>query len=89
MDKTEMAKKIAELIVSIGVGAVVGNAIKIGTPSDIKLIGKIGIGIGGFVLSNMTGDFAASYIRKQIDEVIEQFNLAKDAVTLVVQEQEQ
>lgn len=88
MDKLEIAKQIAELIVCVGVGAVVGNAVKIGTPADAKLLAKAGIAVGGFVLANMTGDFAAQYARRQIDEAILQFNLAKEAVTLVTPEKE-
>jgi len=89
MNAIGILKTAAELVVSVGVGAVVGNAIKISTPVDAKILQKVSIGIGAFVLSNMVGDYAAKYTTKNIEDGIAEFKKAKDAVTVVIQEQEQ
>jgi uncharacterized membrane protein len=70
-EKLDLLKSLAGFIVSMGVGAVVGNAIKASTPTDIRRFSKITYAVGGFVLSNMVGDFASRYVSDQIDEVAE------------------
>lgn len=79
MNPLGILKGVTEFVVSIGAGAVVGNAIKASTPRDLKLIPKVSIAIGGFVLSNMVGDMAAKYAAKSIDDAREEMQKAKDA----------
>lgn len=70
MTKIEMIKKVGTLVVSVGVGAIVGNAIKATTPSSINTINKVCIGIGGFVLTSMVCGMATKYTEAQIDETV-------------------
>jgi len=69
MNKLELLKSAAELIVSIGVSSVVGNAIKASLPENTKVVRKVAVGIGGFVLSSMVGDMASKYATESIDEM--------------------
>lgn len=71
MKTLETVKAIATLAVTIGVSAIVGNVVKATTPIDVKILTKICIGLGGFVLSGMLGDLAGNYADKKIDEAVE------------------
>ena len=79
MKRLEILKTGASLIVSVGVGAIVGNVIKTTTPADTKKILKICIDAGGLVLTGLAGDMAGKYTDKTIDDVV-------DAVKDVVKE---
>ena len=70
MKKIDMIKKIGTLVVSVGVGAIVGNAIKATTPSSINTINRVCIGIGAFVLTGMVSGMAAKYTEEQINETV-------------------
>lgn len=71
MNPLGIIKAASDLVVSLGAGAVVGNAIKASTPANLKLIQRIGIGVGGFVLSSMVGAQAAKFANEQIDGAVE------------------
>lgn len=74
MNKKNIAKGIVGTVASVGVGAVVGNAIKSTTPVDITTINKVMVGAGAFVLTSLVGDVASKYTGAKIDEITEQFN---------------
>lgn len=71
MTKLETVKTAAKLVVSIGVGAVVGNAVKATSPNDMKAITKLAVMLGGCVLGSMVSDKAADYTEEKIDETVE------------------
>jgi hypothetical protein len=71
MNKLIMVKGAVGLVITVGVGAIVGNAIKATTPSNVKIITKICIGVSSLILSSMIGDFVSDYTEKQIDKGIE------------------
>lgn len=68
MNKVEIVKAISEVVVSFGVGSLVGNAIKLTTDPEAGKFKKFAIGIGGFVLSNMISDAASKYTGDRIDQ---------------------
>lgn len=68
MNKVEIVKAISEVVVSFGVGSLVGNAIKLTTDPEAGKFKKFAIGIGGFVLSNMISDSASKYTGDRIDQ---------------------
>lgn len=68
MNPLSLVKTVVEITVSVGVGAVVGNAIKASTPAGIHVVKRVAIGVGGFVLSSMVGDMATKYATETIDE---------------------
>lgn len=71
MKKLEIFKGIAELAVSVGVGMIVGNGVRMTTPADIHVVKKVFVGIGSMALSGMISDKAADYTSKQIDATAE------------------
>lgn len=68
MKKLEVIKTVGGIIVSVGVGAIVGNAVKYTTPSNIGTIKKVCIGVGSLVLTSMVGDKAVQYTEKKISD---------------------
>lgn len=62
-----LGKGITGVVVSLGVGAVVNNAVRATTPLTQTRIQRIGTKIGGYVLSSMVADHAVNYSFGQID----------------------
>lgn len=73
MNYLGLTKQIAGFLVSFGVGTVVKNIVEYTTPSTITTLKKVGVSIGGFVLSAMVVDAATKFTDKRIDEVSEKF----------------
>lgn len=71
MNKLGIVKDIADIVVSIGVSSIVGNAIKLTTDPEAKLPKKIAIGIGGIVLSGLVSEAAQKYANVKIDNAAE------------------
>jgi hypothetical protein len=71
MNKLDFLKGGVELLTSIGVGSIVGNAIKMTTDPNAGRLKKIAIGFGGFVLSSMTSELATKYTNEKIDDIAE------------------
>lgn len=67
MKKLELLKAGAEIIVSVGVGAIVGNAVIFTTPLKTKAFQGLAIKAGSFVLSSMASDKATEYVGTKID----------------------
>lgn len=92
MNPLSLVKTVVEITVSVGVGAVVGNAIKASTPAKTHVVKRVAIGVGAFVLSSMVGDMATKYATDTIDEtagkikkfmkpeVVEEIELAPEVV---------
>lgn len=78
MKKIEMLKTVSGIIVSVGVSAIVGNAVNFTTPSSIGRIAKICTGAGKVVLASMVSKEASKYTEHKIDEAAAQF---KDAMS--------
>ena len=81
MNPLAISKAVVAAIVSTGAGAVVGNAIKQSTPTDLVVYKKIAIGVGGFVLSAAAGQQASKYVSEQIDSTLTQIQELKDRFT--------
>lgn len=72
MTPLTITKMIADVVVSAGAAAVVGNAIKASTPATLKTTQKVSIAVGGFVLSSMVGAAASKHTSEQIDTTLAQ-----------------
>lgn len=72
MKKIDMLKAAGAIVISVGVGAIVGNVIKCTTPSTTGPIKRLCILIGSIVLCNMVGDQAVDYSEKKVDEAVTQ-----------------
>jgi hypothetical protein len=77
MNPLNLTKTVTEILVSVGVGSIVGNAIKQTTPANAHIVKRISIGIGGFVLSSMISAKASKYATDQIDETVEKIKSFK------------
>lgn len=65
-------------VASAGAQEVVGNVIKSTTPSDLNKYKKGLVVVGTFVISGMIGDAAVRYVDRQIEDLKEVFQEAKD-----------
>lgn len=73
MTKLELVKAGTKFVVSIGVGAIVTNAVAFTTPVlAVGVLKKAAIGVGSFVLSAMISDKAVDYTDEKIDEAVEE-----------------
>lgn len=63
-----LVKPAIELAVSLGVGAVVGNAVKHVTPDSLNIAQKVVMGVGSFVISGAVSDFACNYATDKFDK---------------------
>lgn len=70
MNKVDMIKSVGNFVISVGVGAIVNNAIKHTSPSSVSGIKNLCVGIGAFVLSNMVSDKATTYAEGKIDSAV-------------------
>ena len=73
MDKKETIKAVGNIIVSIGVGGIVGNVIKSTTPANMNIVKKICVGVGSMVLSSMVTDKAVEYSTGKMDDMMKIF----------------
>ena len=69
--KLSLVKGGLELLVSIGVGAITGSAIKMVKPQNIGVIKKLTVGIGGIALANMVADKTVEYVDREWDDTVE------------------
>lgn len=72
MNPIGLIKFAADIVVSAGVGAVVGNAVKATSPLAMKLPTQIIVGVGTAALTGMAGSKAANYVSEQIDTAADQ-----------------
>jgi hypothetical protein len=73
-------KLILGIAASTGAASIVGNAIRMSTPSNLKLSKKIVMGIGGLALSGMFGNMASNYVASEIDEAVDAYKIFKDGI---------
>lgn len=79
-------KLISNLIITIGVGAIVGNAVKFTTPATIGKITKACVGLGTMVLGGLASEACAKYANEAIDEGAEIVRDFKAAVEKIGEE---
>lgn len=65
-----VVKITGAIVISIGVGAVVGNLIKVTTPDSTKRIGKVCIAVGSFFIAGMAASAASTKFENTIDRVV-------------------
>ena len=73
MSKIEVFKAGTKFVVSVGVGAIISNAVAFTTPViAVGVLKKAAIGVGSFVLSSMVSDKATEYTDEKIDEFLDE-----------------
>lgn len=71
--KLDMILGGVELLVGIGVSALVGSALVLVKPAKLGAIKKIAVGVGGFAISCMAVDGVTDYVDKQVKETVQTF----------------
>ena len=66
----ETVKTGVGFVVTVGVGAIVGNLVKSTTPVDTSKIIKACTKVGSLVVTWAVGDLAGKYAEEQIDEAV-------------------
>ena len=64
-----LVKAIGEVVVSIGIGAIVKNVVKATTPATVGLAKRVCIGVGVLALDFMITDAVMTYAEKTIGKV--------------------
>jgi hypothetical protein len=70
MKKLDMVKGGLELMVTIGVGTLVGGAIAIARPAKLGVVKQIAVSAAGLVVTSMATDGVTDYFEKKFDEVV-------------------
>ena len=68
-------KQVCGIAIGLGVGAIVGNAVKFTTPGDISRFMKACVGLGTFALGGLAADATVKYANEQIDEVADMIDI--------------
>lgn len=81
MTKRELLNAGVRLVVSVGVGAIVGNAVAFTTPVlAIGVLKRTCIGIGSFAMSCMVSDKVADYAEEKVNAALDEVQkFAKEA----------
>ena len=83
----DICKTAASMVVAVGVGLIVGNAIKATTPVNLGLIHKICIKAGSFALTTIAGNAVGKAIDKEIDNIVASVKTAiKTDVDITIEE---
>lgn len=69
MNVLNLAKSAVTLVSSIGVGAVVTNAIKATTPGDLSQYQKLSIAVGSAVIGALVSKQATTQTSEEFDKV--------------------
>lgn len=80
MDAINLIKTTAGLVTGLGVGTVVGNLIKSTTPANVKILNKILVGVGGFVIGGALSEIASNAVEQRIDEGVEALKKVRENV---------
>jgi len=71
-NKLGIVKSGIGIVVSIGVGVLAGNTIKLVTPQNLNAIKNIAVKIGGIVLADLAAVKAVEHFETQWDECTKQ-----------------
>lgn len=71
-NKMKLALGGVELLIGIGVSALVGGAIAIVKPNKLGLIKKVSVGLAGFAISAMAVDGVTNYVHTEITDFVDE-----------------
>ena len=63
-----IVKVAGTIVIAIGIGAIVSNVIKVNTPSDVKKITRLCIGVSGLFLTGVLTEMAAKDFGETFDK---------------------
>ena len=73
MNYLGLIKQVVGVLVTAGVGVIVKNVVDYTTPDTITTLKKVGVSIGGVVLTMMVSDSANKFVEGKIDELSEKY----------------
>jgi len=94
MKKLDMVKGAVELVIAVGAGILTGNAINLVKPSNLGIVKKIAVGVGGWAISDMVVTKVTDHFDSEWDKVGQQLRLLfgkkqkKEEITEPVEETE-
>lgn len=71
MDGITITKVIVKVVVTSGVGTIIGNAVRATTPADISKLDTVGVLVGSFFLGGLVAEKTAVYSDTVIDGVVD------------------
>jgi len=71
-NKLGIVKSGLGIVVSIGVGILAGNTIKLVTPQNLNVIKNVAVKVGGIVLADLAAVKAVEHFEKQWDDCLKQ-----------------
>lgn len=75
MKKLDMVKGAVELVIAVGAGILTGNAINLVKPSNLGIVKKIAVGVGGWAISDMVVTKVTDHFDSEWDKVGQQLRL--------------
>lgn len=80
MNKLDIFKSAVTFAASVGVGAVVTNAVKATTPADLKTLNRIAVVVGSTAVSYVASEGASKFFGNYVDELTEMIQNVKDGL---------
>lgn len=81
MNVKNAVKIASEIVVGLGTGAVITNAVKATTPAGGNTYSKVIVFIGSSVISALVASAGTKYVNAEIDAVADQIKDAKAALS--------
>lgn len=75
-----IAKSATELVVSMGVGTIIVNAVKATSPAKMNIANRVLVGVGGYALSGIAWSVASKHVINEIDQAAETLKELKNAL---------
>jgi len=75
MNLVKNISTVVKFVASIGVGAVIKNAIEKSTPENTSTVNKLSVWVGTTVICGVVNDLAGKYVENEINGVLDMFGL--------------
>ena len=75
-----IAKSATELVVSMGVGTIIGNAVKATSPANMNLVNRVFVGAGSYALGSLAGSMASKHTVDQLEQTVTQIKELQTAL---------
>lgn len=73
MNALTIFTKVTELVVSLGTGTIVSNAVRATTPAGISKLSGVSVAVGSMAVSAIVADVTSKYVTKGIENTVADF----------------
>jgi hypothetical protein len=80
MNKLAIVKGVSHVVVSVGVGAVLGNAIQATSPINASTLNTVLTAVGKFALGGILADASTKYVNTIIEDTAKAFKAGNTIV---------